>query len=233
MPDRKYYEAYDDRYRQVHAENLQWFADEPSGIVLQTINRFRISKDARMLEIGCGEGRDARPLLAQGFNLLATDISPEAISYCRKLDPDHAESYSVLDCIGGHTDETFDFIYAVAVLHMLVEDSDRAAFFRFIRDHLKPNGIALVCTMGDGSFERSSDVSTAFDLQERTHQSGQSIRIAGTSCRMVSFATFEKELTQSGLDIIEEGSCRVEPDFSQMMYAVAKSAVKPTQPHKN
>ena len=163
MTDRKYYEAYDDRYRQVHAENLQWFSEKPSGIVAQVIGKYGVSKTAPMLEIGCGEGRDARPLLKEGFNLLATDISPEAIAYCQKQDPAHKDSYRVLDCIGGQTEETFAFIYAVAVLHMLVEDADRAAFYRFIREHLTDDGVALICTMGDGTIERQSDVSTAFD----------------------------------------------------------------------
>ncbi len=33
MPERKYYNAYDDRYRQVHEQNLQWFGENPSPIV--------------------------------------------------------------------------------------------------------------------------------------------------------------------------------------------------------
>ena len=223
MSDRRYYEAYDDRYRQVHAENLQWFSEKPSEIVLQIIERYNIHPDQPLLEIGCGEGRDARPLLMQGFNLLATDISPEAVAYCQKRDPDHAGRYRVLDCIGHSMDVRFDFIYAVAVLHMLVEDDDRAAFYRFIRDHLTDGGIALICTMGDGAFERSSDISTAFELQERTHEeSGKKLRIAGTSCRMVSFSTFEAEITRNGLSIIEKGICAIEPDFSETMYAVVK-----------
>lgn len=225
MSDRKYYEAYDDRYRQVHAENLQWFAEAPSKIVSQVIERFDVRRDVSILEIGCGEGRDARPLLKQGFRLLATDISSEAVLYCQKLDPEHAGSYRVLDCVHGQTDERFDFIYAVAVLHMLVENNDRAAFYRFIRDHLSADGIALICTMGNGIFERSSDISTAFDLQQRTHEeSGKSLLIAGTSCRMVSFSTFETEIDRSGLNLLEIGSTSVEPDFPQMMYAVVKGA---------
>lgn len=225
MSERKYYEAYDDRYRQVHAENLQWFAEEPSKIVSQIIERFGIPSSAFILEIGCGEGRDARPLLKRNFNLLATDISSEAISYCQKRDPEHADRYRVLDCVRGQMDEHFDFIYAVAVLHMLVDDDDRAAFYRFIREHLAPGGIALICTMGDGTFERSSDVTTAFELQERTHEeSGQTLMIAGTSCRMVSFATFETEIAQNDLQILEKGSCCIEPDFSTTMYAVVKGA---------
>ena len=223
MSERKYYEAYDDRYRQVHSENLQWFAEAPSKIVSQVIERFNIQTDSSILEIGCGEGRDARPLLKQGFQLMATDISPEAISYCQSRDPEHAGCYRVLDCVYGQTDERFDFIFAVAVLHMLVEDDDRAAFCRFIRNHLSSNGIALICTMGNGAFERSSDISTAFDLQQRTHEgSGRILSVAGTSCRMVSFTTFESELAQAGLSILEMDSTSVEPDFAQMMYAVVK-----------
>lgn len=223
LSDRKYYEAYDDRYRQVHAENLMWFSEKPSQIVMQTIEKHSVSADAAILEIGCGEGRDARLLLGRGYHVLATDISPEAITFCRKTDPDHADAYRVLDCVGGDTDKRFDFIYAVAVLHMLVADADRAAFYAFIRSHLTSGGIALICTMGNGEFEVSSDISTAFDLQDRTHEeSGKTLRIAGTSCRMVSFSTFESELAHSGLDIVEKGFAPPEPDFSDMMYAVVK-----------
>ena len=37
---RKYYEAYDDRYRQIHSQNLAWFDESPSAIVLETIREF-------------------------------------------------------------------------------------------------------------------------------------------------------------------------------------------------
>ena len=63
---RKYYEAYDDRYRQIHEQYLQWFHTEPSEIVMNTVNTFSISTQNKLLEIGCGEGRDAFPLLKKG-----------------------------------------------------------------------------------------------------------------------------------------------------------------------
>lgn len=218
---RKYYEAYDDRYKQVHGENLRWASGMPSGIVAETIERFHICANARILEIGCGEGRDAGYLLEQGYNVLATDISPEAVAFCQRICPDHAGHFQVLDCIGGKLDETFDFIYAVAVVHMLVEDEDRNGFYSFIGKHLNPGGVALVCTMGDGEKERQSDISTAFHLQERTHQeSGKILHIAGTSCRMVNFSTFRAELKSNGLTVLEQGLTAVEPDFPVMMYAV-------------
>lgn len=36
---------------------------------------------------------------------------------------------------------------------MFVLDEDRDQFYCFIRNHLKPNGIALVLSMGDGMKE--------------------------------------------------------------------------------
>ena len=219
--NRKYYEAYEDRYQQIHSMGLQWAASVPSPIVAQTLEKFKITKDCKLLELGCGEGRDAIALLQQGYDLLATDISREAISYCRKKLPEKSGNFQILNCIGGSLDKKFDFIYAVAVVHMLVEDADRDGFYRFIREHLTTAGHALICTMGDGSFERSSDISTAFDLQDRVHQiTGTPVKIAGTSCRMVSFSTLQEELKRNGLRSVEQGITSMEPDFPEIMYAV-------------
>lgn len=219
-----YYNAYDLRYRQVHAQNLQWASDEPTPIVAQTLGRYPLPSGAKLLEIGCGEGRDALPLLRQGRRLLAVDVSAEAVDYCRDKYPEFAGNFRVMDCVAGQMEERFDFIYSVAVLHMLVEDSDRKSFYRFIREHLNPGGLALICTMGDGTLERRTDPHTAFELQERIHtQTGQAVCIAATSCRMVSFETFRAELAESGFTIAEEGFTAVEPDFSRMMYAVVRA----------
>lgn len=223
MSDRAYYHAYDDRYRQVHEQNLQWFSEEPASIVGDIIRDFAISRHHKLLEIGCGEGQDARRLLAQGFDLLATDVSAEAIRFCRERAPVYADRFQVLDCVADSLDMTFDFIYAVAVVHMLVADADRDAFYRFIREHLNPDGVALICTMGDGLTERQTEIGEAFELRERVHsQTGKTLRIAATTCRMVSFQTFDGELARNGLSICRQGVSDREPGFSQMMYAVVK-----------
>ena len=224
--ERKYYEAYDDRYRQVHNQNLQWFYDDPTPIVMETIHKFNIRQDQTILELGCGEGRDAAPLLNQGYSLLATDISPAAICYAQRKWPEFADHFSVLDCIGGDVAEKYDFIYAVAVIHMLVEDSDRDQFYTFIREHLNPSGIALICTMGDGKTERQTKIRTAFNLQNRTHeQTGKEVQIASTSCRMVSFETLHAELKRNGLEILKEGITAAHPDFSELMYVIIRKQI--------
>lgn len=223
METRKYYEAYDDRYVQVHKENLQWFSYLPSPIVSSIIHKYQISETDRILELGCGEGRDAKPLLDRGFDLLATDISPAAIRFCREKFPEYEKHFAVMNCITDRMEERFSFIYAVAVIHMLLLDEDRDGFYQFLRHQLTDNGIALICSMGDGHTERSSDISTAFELQERIHEpSGKKMLLAGTSYRGVSMDTFKNEIRRNGLKILESGLTEVEPDYYTMIYAVVK-----------
>ena len=220
----KYYAAYEERYKTAHQKGVSWSSDQSSPIVLSTLQKYGIRPDrAQLLEIGCGEGRDAKAVLDYGCDLTATDLSPEAIAYCKKTMPEYEAHFGVLDCLSDDPPQRYDFIYAVAVVHMLVLDEDRDGFYRFIEKHLKPEGIALICTMGDGEFEMRSDIETAFELRERDHESGK-MQVAATSCRMVSFKTFEEEIRRSGLRILEKGITESPPDFNSLMYAVAAAA---------
>ncbi|MBQ9848121.1 MAG: methyltransferase domain-containing protein [Clostridia bacterium] len=219
---KRYYEAYDERYKAVHEKNLRCMGYSHSEIVLEIINKYGISKEASILEIGCGEGRDSIVLLKKGYDLLATDISPQAIAYCKNQYKEFSKSFCILDAINGRLDKRFDFIYSVAVIHMLVLDEDRKAFCSFIRNHLGENGIALICTMGDGETERMTDISKAYELSERTFE-GNTMLVAETSCRIVTFEAFENELEDTSLEIIEKGFTSVGTQFPVMMYAVVKN----------
>ena len=165
--NRKYYEAYEDRYKTAHEKGVSWEQMKNTPIVMDIINRYHLHPEQSLLEIGCGEGRDSATVLENGFHLMATDISPEAIDYCKKKMPDFESKFMVLDCLSSDLNEKFDFIYSIAVVHMFVLDEDRNGFYQFIRSHLKSDGIALICSMGDGNYEMQSDISNAFEIQER------------------------------------------------------------------
>ena len=63
----------------------------------------------------------------------------------------------------------------------------------------------------------------SFCVESRTHeQSGKTVNIAGTSCRMVSFETLHGELRRNGLSALKEGITSAPPDFPMLMYAVVK-----------
>ena len=218
---RKYYAAYDERYKTAHANGVTWSSSNSTPIIMDVLGRYNIIKNLKILEIGCGEGRDSFPLLKNGYNLLATDISEEAIEYCKSILPNYKNRFCIMDCLSDTLNEKYDFIFSIAVIHMLVLDEDRKAFLDFIYTNLANDGVALICTMGDGRSEMQTNISSAFELQERNHESGKML-VATTSCRMVSFSTFEKEIKNASLSIIEKGITESLPDFNSLMYVVVK-----------
>lgn len=221
FPPREYYKAYEDRYKTIHQKGASWFSNTPTPIVMELLEKYGISLSSPILEIGCGEVRDAKALLEKGYCLKATDVSPEAISYCKAAFPEHISNFQTLDCLKDHHPFSYTFIYSVAVIHMLVPSKDRTDFYQFIYQHLTENGLSLICTMGDGKIERETDIRKAFRVEEREHSSG-SIPVSSTSCKMVSFSTFEKELKENRFTIIEKGLTESFPDFPILMYALVK-----------
>lgn len=220
---RRYYEAYDERYKQIHSMNLQWEADVHSPIMDEILAKLELNQQSKILELDCGEGRDAMYMMQQGYDLLASDISPEAISFCKKKVPEYADKFMVLNACEDSWDKTYDLIYSIAVLHMLVLEEDRNKFLAFVREHLNEEGYGLLLSMGDGEMEHASDITSAFDKQERVHvETGTKVCIASTSCKIVSFTTLERELEGNGLSIVEKGITSIKPGFPVIMYVLVK-----------
>ena len=149
--DRKYYQAYEDRYKQVHRKNLSWFSSAASQIVMDTIRKYYGEKSPKMLD--------------KGYDVTGVDISAEAIKFCKaKAGETDKHRFQVLDVCTQGLPATYDFIYSVATLHMLLKDEDRKNYLAFIFNHLEQNGYGLILTIGDGIEETQSDAGTAFEM---------------------------------------------------------------------
>ena len=218
---KKYYHAYDERYKTIHEKGYSWASDNPTPLVNEILIKYQIDKKTSILEIGCGEGRDSIVLLKNGYNLKATDSSMEAISYCQNRYREYKDKFIKLDFINDEDNQKYDFIYAIAVLHMLVEDEDRKSFYSFIYQHLNSGGLALITSMGDGEMEMESDINTAFNIIKREHPSGE-VAVASTSCRIVNFDHFMKEAEDNNFEIMEKGISEALPDFDKLMFLLIK-----------
>lgn len=220
----KYYEAYEKRYRQVHEQSLSWSSDKNSPIVADTLKKYVKADKPRILDVGCGEGRDCLYLMKQGYDVQAIDISEEAIRYCRlRAGAEYENRFRVLDVCRSGLEGRFDFIYSVATLHMLVLQQDRERYLSFIKNHLSKGGYALILSMGDGVMESESNIDEAFEDKTRVHQeTGKELSIASTSCKMVNFDTLRKELHGAGFSVEEDGLTEAPPDFPVIMYAVVR-----------
>ena len=222
-----YYKAYEERYKQVHKENMLWASILNTPDIIKFINDYKITAYDRILDLGCGEGRDAIYLLDKGYNVLAIDYSKSAINMCNKLSNNkYIKSFRSLDIMEDTLDEKFKYIYSVAVLHMFVLSEHRNKYFYFIRNHLEDDGRCLLCVIGNGKHNYQSDIKEAFKNTERTIMNNNTtINVATTSCKTVDWNTLEQEILDNGLIIENKWISNDVPEFNESMCVVVKKNV--------
>ena len=111
---KKYYEAYDDRYKKIHTEEkVSWADENPSKIILDLLLKYSANSNSKIFEIGCGEGQNAIYLMENGLHITATDVSPEAINWCKSKAKENgvdSKNFFVLDALENNLIETFNSV---------------------------------------------------------------------------------------------------------------------------
>jgi SAM-dependent methyltransferase len=103
---------------------------------------------ARILDAGCGSGRDTRAFIELGYRVVSVDASIEMVRKCR----DYPHAYCIqADLRELAFKEEFDRVWACAVLQHLSQDDARRAAHKLVTA-LKPGGYLFVSVKeGDGS----------------------------------------------------------------------------------
>jgi tellurite methyltransferase len=122
---------------------------------LDFILKGHLPKDAKILDAGCGEGRNLIYSLQNGMDVFGVDQNPEAIQFLKLI----SKQYGVQDIEARFqvmkldkilfSDKTFDMIICSAVLHFA---NDLEHFNKMIVELnrlLKPNGKIFIRTMTD------------------------------------------------------------------------------------
>lgn len=106
----------------------------------------KISRNARILDVGCGYGRCLRYLAKKGFSFLSgTDISSDLIAEAKKNVP--AADLEVADVEGDFMENReFEFIIIMGVIEYLLNDDAQKVFFKKISDKLSPDGHIYLST---------------------------------------------------------------------------------------
>jgi SAM-dependent methyltransferase len=96
-----------------------------------------------VLELGCGTGNDAARLAREGFHVVATDLSAEAVSAARRKYGDLVD-VRVVDMVAGlpFPGASFDAVMANVALHMFTDAVTRAVFAD-VRRVLRDGGLFL------------------------------------------------------------------------------------------
>lgn len=124
------------------------------------ILRGRIASGMRVLDAGCGSGRNLIYLLRAGYEVCAADADPAAIAGVRelfhRLAPDLPEANLRVEPVERMTfPEGFaDVVLSSAVLHFARDDRQFEAMLRGTWRHLKPGGMLFARLASSIGMER-------------------------------------------------------------------------------
>lgn len=111
------------------------------------ILRGRIPRGSRVLDAGCGSGRNIHYLLNAGYDVSAADADPNAISEVMRLAADLNASLPPTNFrrepveAMSFPDESMDVALSIAVLHFALNDEQFEAMLESIWRVLKPGGM--------------------------------------------------------------------------------------------
>jgi tellurite methyltransferase len=115
--------------------------------LLDQILKRRLTTGMRVLDAGCGSGRNSVYLLRSGVDVCAVDESPEAIAAVRtvaaELSPRLPESNFRLETVEAMSfdDGSFDAVLAIALLHFARDEAHFDAMLTDMWRVLKPGGL--------------------------------------------------------------------------------------------
>lgn len=134
-------------------ETLRFYADHAAAYALHRtrpsggqLDAFlaALSKGARVLELGCGNGMDAAYMLAQGFDVDATDGTPALVAEAQKRIGGAARLMLFDDL---EAQASYDGVWACACL-LHVEAASLPDILARVRRALRPGGIFVASFKG-------------------------------------------------------------------------------------
>lgn len=158
-----------------------------------------LSENAKVMDAGCGEGRNLTYCLKNGMDVFGIDQNSEAINFLKLI----AKQYKLED-IGGRfqvmkldkilfPNSTFDVVICSAVLHFAKSGKHFNNMIKELARLLKPNGKIFIRTMTDRYFP-----SNILELEARIFQfPNEQIRF------VINADAFVNELKKFNLKLIE------------------------------
>jgi SAM-dependent methyltransferase len=98
---------------------IPWAQLRPHPLLAEWLRSHAVS--GRALVVGCGLGDDAEGLAAAGLDVMAFDVSPSAIAWCRRRFPGSRVRYEVADAFALPAEwaQAFDFVLEIHTVQAL------------------------------------------------------------------------------------------------------------------
>jgi SAM-dependent methyltransferase len=128
---------------------IPWADQSSNPNLLAWLEQHNVQGEGRRaLVVGCGLGDDAEELARRGFQVVAFDIAPSAIAWCKQRFPTSSVEYVTADVLAApeHWKAHFDFVFESYTLQVL--PIQRARAITAIADFVAEAGILLLICRG-------------------------------------------------------------------------------------
>ena len=148
-----------------------YWGTEPAAFCDRLIQLKPCIHGEKVLDIGCGEGKDAVYMARNGYNVTAFDITENGIAKTVKLAAKLNVSVNtfVADINDFCINDTFDIIYSTGTVQYL-SDENKSAFFEKINKLTNLNGIVYFNVFVEKPF---LDLPPDWDIEEKMWRSGE------------------------------------------------------------
>ena len=148
-----------------------YWGTEPADFCDELIKLCPPSGEKKVLDIGCGDGKDAVYMASKGYKVTAFDLTENGIRKTIRLAKENGvEINAYVDDINTFgTDEQFDIVYSTGTIQYLF-DENKKSFFEKISRITRRNGFVFFNVFVEKPF---LELPPDWDIEEKMWRSGE------------------------------------------------------------
>ncbi len=158
-------------YERWYEGDEYYWGTEPGSFLDELISLCPPAEDKTVLDIGCGEGKDAVYMARKGYKVSAFDLTENGIRKTAALAGKRGVSINayVDDINTFSTGEKFDIIYSTGTVQYLFEEN-KEDFFRKLGKITKKGGIVFINVFVEKPF---LELPPDWDIEEKMWKPGE------------------------------------------------------------
>jgi len=154
------------QYDQKYASEAFYWGKKPSPVCLKVLEFFPVDRPLRLIDIGCGEGRNAVFFARNGFQVTAFDLATTGVAKTKQLAAEagvRIETFEA-DMLKHRLTEPFDVIFCHGCLQYVSPDM-RQSLLEHYKQHTNPGGLNVL-----SAFVKKPFIAKAPDAESTAHK---------------------------------------------------------------
>ena len=147
-------------YQTKSLDEVSWYQQVPATS-LDFVKQFKLTKSARIIDIGGGDSYLVDHLLSLGYQeITVLDISEQAIDKAKKRLGKRAKNvkWIISDAANFQPSEKYDFWHDRAAFHFLTDQKEIENYLNTLNKGIKPEGIIVIGTFSEQGPEICSGI---------------------------------------------------------------------------